>query len=137
MVRCFRSNKRIDSNSRSSCVCVCFASPLFLSFPITGYIFYKTSLMCFCMFWFGCFSGFSGQNLVMEWPFQLFNVLFTVRCLTSPRCAGSCVSCGLSGGREMRSAFSFFQVASHPVAFCFLFVFLFIFDAHFCFVCVD
>ena len=41
------------------------------------YIFYKTTLMCFCVFWFGIFSGFSGQNLVMEWAYQLYNVIFT------------------------------------------------------------
>ena len=44
---------------------------------LISYIFYKTSLMCFAVFWFGIFSGFSGQNLVMEWAYQLYNVLFT------------------------------------------------------------
>jgi magnesium-transporting ATPase (P-type) len=41
------------------------------------YIFYKTSLLCLTIFWFGIFSGFSGQNMFLEWCYQLYNVAFT------------------------------------------------------------
>jgi len=41
------------------------------------YIFYKTTLVAMCMFLFGLFSGFSGQQFFNDVSYQLYNVLFT------------------------------------------------------------
>jgi len=41
------------------------------------YIFYKNALNCFTVLWFGIFSGFSGQNLFLDWAIQLYNVTMT------------------------------------------------------------
>lgn len=30
--------------------------------------------MCFCIFWHGISSGFSGQNIIAEWAYQLYNI---------------------------------------------------------------
>ena len=30
--------------------------------------------MCFCIFWHGTTNGFSGQNPIGEWAYQLYNI---------------------------------------------------------------
>jgi magnesium-transporting ATPase (P-type) len=41
------------------------------------YIFYKAVMIVIVMFWFGFFIGFSGQQLINDWIFSYYNVLFT------------------------------------------------------------
>jgi len=41
------------------------------------YIFYKTALVALTMYFFGFFSGFSGQQLFNEATYQFYNILYT------------------------------------------------------------
>ena len=44
---------------------------------MTLYIFYKTAMVSLAMFYFGFFSGFSGQQLFNNWAYTFYNVIFT------------------------------------------------------------
>jgi hypothetical protein len=44
---------------------------------LVNFIFYKASLLAITGFFFGFFSGFSGQQFYNDPPFQLYNVIFT------------------------------------------------------------
>lgn len=41
------------------------------------YIFYKNSMLSFTSLWFACFSGFSGQMYLLEWAYQLWNMMYS------------------------------------------------------------
>lgn len=41
------------------------------------YIFYKNALMVLPQYWFGFYSGFSGQPLYEPWMYQCYNIAFT------------------------------------------------------------
>eukprot|EP00457_Paulinella_chromatophora_P000622 gb/GEZN01000622.1/.p1 GENE.gb/GEZN01000622.1/~~gb/GEZN01000622.1/.p1 ORF type:complete len:1263 (+),score=239.97 gb/GEZN01000622.1/:42-3791(+) len=41
------------------------------------YIFYKNALLCFVQWWYGMYSGFSGQPLFNTWAYQAYNIIFT------------------------------------------------------------
>ena len=42
-----------------------------------NFIFYKASLVAMTGYYFGFFSGFSGQQFYNDPPFQLYNVIYT------------------------------------------------------------
>ncbi len=41
------------------------------------YIFYKSSILVWTVFFLGAYSMYSGQSLYMDWTFQLYNVAYT------------------------------------------------------------
>jgi len=44
---------------------------------LVNFIFYKASLLAITMYFFGFYSGFSGQQYFNDPPYQLYNVMFT------------------------------------------------------------
>lgn len=44
---------------------------------LVNYVFYKTSILVWTLFFFGGYSAFSGQFLFLDWAYQLHNILFT------------------------------------------------------------
>lgn len=41
------------------------------------FTFYKNLLFVMPQFWFGFYSGFSGQVFYDKWIYQIFNIVFT------------------------------------------------------------
>ena len=41
------------------------------------YCFYKNMIVVMPIFWFGFYSGFSGQTIYNQWQYQLYNTIFT------------------------------------------------------------